>query len=140
MKKKLVSMVLMVAFIICVSGCSTQTQTGLAKNEAVKYTIYIGLNDKDTYSQKISTGEAEKKVNAIALKYVDGFTRFLGKGAYKDDKGAVTYENTLVYTFYSATDEQMKSIMEEVLKELNQNSVLIEKQKVGYEFYGGQKL
>lgn len=33
----------------------------------------------------------------------------------------------------------IECIMEEVLKELNQNSVLIEKQKVGHEFYGGQK-
>lgn len=132
-------MVLMAAFVICVSGCSIHPETYLAKREAIKYILYIGLNDKDTYSQKISAGEAEKKVSAIALKYVDGFTESSGKGAYKDDKGVVTYENSLIYTFNSATDEQMKSIMDEVLKELNQNSVLIEKQKVGSEFYGGQK-
>ncbi len=133
-------MVLIAVFVFCVSGCSTQAQSGLAKNEAVKYTLYIGLNDKDTYSQKISAGEAEKKVNDIALKYVDGFTQYWAKGAYMDDKKRITYENTLIYTFYSATDEQMKSIMDEVLKELNQNSVLIEKQIMGYEFYGGHKL
>lgn len=139
MNKRLVTMVLLVALVILVSGCSTQAQTGLAKNEAVKYTLFIGLNDKDIYSQKISAEEAEKKVSAIALKYVDGFTEYQGKGAYKDDKGVVTHENSLIYTFYFANDKQMKSIMDEVLKELNQNSILIEKQKVGSEFYGGQK-
>lgn len=139
MKNRLLSMVLMAALVICVSGCSPQTERPLAKSEAVKYTLYIGLNDKDTYTQKISTAEAEKKVNAIALKYVDGFTEYGGKGAYKDNNGVVTYENTLIYTFNSATEDQIKKIMEEVLKELNQNSVLLEKQKVGYEFYEGQK-
>ncbi|SFG13058.1 hypothetical protein SAMN05660649_00800 [Desulfotomaculum arcticum] len=138
MKKWFVLMILTVTLAICVSGCSTLTKKSFANNEAVQYTLYIGLNDKDTYQQKIPTGEAEKKVNAIALKYVDGFTEFSGKGVYKDDKGVVTYENNLIYIFNSATDEQMKSIMGEVLKELDQNAVLIEKQKVGYEFYGGK--
>lgn len=139
MKKRLVTRILLVALVVLISGCFAPIKTDLAKSEAVKYTLFIGLNDKDTYSQKISAGDAEKKVSAIALKYVDGFTVFWGKGAYKDDKGVVTYENTLIFTFYSATDEQVKRIMDEVLKDLNQNSVLIEKQKVGYEFYGGQK-
>jgi hypothetical protein len=139
MKKRLVAVLLMMALVVLLSGCSGPAGDGLAKNEAVKYTLYIGLNDKDTYAQKISDIEAEKKVSAIALKYVDDFTQYRGKGAYKDEKGEITQENTLIFTFYSATDQQMKGIMDEVLKELNQNTVLIEKQKVGHEFYGGQK-
>lgn len=139
MRVRLVKFLLTIMLIIMVSGCSGPAKNDLAKSEAVKYTLYIGLNDKDTYTQKISAAEAEKKVSAIALKYVDGYTQYWGKGAYKDEKGVVTQENTLIFTFYSATDEQMKGIMGEVLKELNQNSVLIEKQRVGYEFYGGQE-
>lgn len=139
MKIRLVTRLLLVILVILISGCSMPARKDLAQSEAVKYTLYIGLNDKDTYLQKISSGEAEKKVSAIALKYVDGFTQYWAKGAYKDEKGVVTQENTLIFTFYSATDEQMKGIMDEVLKELNQNTVLIEKQRVGYEFYGGQK-
>lgn len=114
-------------------------QKGLAGTEGVKYTVYIGLNDKDSYKQLISSEDAEKKVSAIALKHVDGFTVLSARGAYKDDKGVITDENSLVYEFTFAEDQQIKAIMDEVIKELNQNSVLVEKKKVNYEFYEGNK-
>jgi len=56
-----------------------------------------------------------------------------------DEKKTITRENSLIYIFYSATDEDVKSIMNEIIKELNQNSVLIEKEKIDYEFYEGVK-
>ncbi len=60
------------------------------------------------------------------------------KGAYKDDKGVTTYENSLVFSFDFAEEEQIKRIMDDVLKELNQNSILIERQTVSYSFYEGE--
>ncbi len=107
------------------------------QEEGVKYTMYIGLNDKNSYIQEISTEEAEQMVTQIALQYVDGFTQTTSKGAYKDEAGVVTYENSLVFSFYDATEEQMKNIMDDVLEDLNQNSVLIERENVNYEFYEG---
>ncbi|PKM76310.1 MAG: DUF3574 domain-containing protein [Firmicutes bacterium HGW-Firmicutes-15] len=137
MKKPHISIVLIIVLCFMLSGCVTQT--GLGQNEVLKYTMYIGLNDEDTYTQQISYEEAEKKVSDIALKYVDGFTARVAKGAYKDEKGVITHENSLVFEFYNATDQQMKAIMDEILRDLNQNSILIEKQKVNYEFYEGAK-
>lgn len=125
------------AFIICVTLAGCDFPVGSNKNETVKYTMYIGLNDKDTYTQLISYDEAEKKVSAIALKYVDGFTQLEAKGTYKDEKGVITHENSIVMVFSSVTDRQMKAIMDDVIKELNQNSVLLEKQTVDSEFYEG---
>lgn len=139
MKTRYMPIALLVVLIISISGCSTQTQSNLAQSEGIKYTLFIGLNDKDTYTQKVSNEEAEKKVAEIAMKYVDGFTQLQGKGAYKDEKGIVTNENTLILSFDFATEEQIKGIASEVLKELNQNSVLIEKQKINYEYYEGTK-
>jgi len=133
MKKYLVSSVLLI--LICLfSGCAMQSES-----QNVKYTIYIGLNDKNTYTQLVSYEEAEKKASDIALKYVDGFTAHAAKGAYKDEKGITTHENSLILEFYNTTDQQMKAIMDEILQELNQNSILMEKQKVNYEFYEGTK-
>lgn len=137
MKKRLITIFIVITLCFTLTSCTTQN--GLAKSEAVKYTMYIGLNDKDTYQQIIPYEEAEKKVSDIALNYVDGFTELSAKGVFMDEKGAITYENSLVFEFYSATDQQMKAIMDEVIKELNQNSILIEKQKVNYEFYKGAK-
>jgi hypothetical protein len=77
----------------CVAQPGTQTQTA----EEVKYTLYIGLNDKNTYTQLLSTEDAVNRVADIALKYVDGFTQLSGKGAYKDEKGIITHENCLIF-------------------------------------------
>jgi hypothetical protein len=104
----------------CVAQPGTQTQTA----EEVKYTLYIGLNDKNTYTQLLSTEDAVNRVADIALKYVDGFTQLSGKGAYKDEKGIITHENCLIFEFYDTNEEQIKAIMDEVLQELNQNSRL----------------
>jgi len=119
--------------ILCLfSGCVQQPEP-----QTIKYTMYIGLNDQDTYTQLISSEDAEKKVEGIALKYVDGFSSHTVKGAYKDEKGVITRENSLVLEFYNANDQQMQAIMDDILQELNQNSILLEKQKVDYEFYEG---
>lgn len=137
MRRKFIPVVLVVLVFFAFSGCAVQTET--QNNETIKYTMYIGLNDKDTYTQLIPYEEAEKKVSGIALKYVDGFTELSAKGTYKDEKGIITHENSLVFEFSSATDQQMKAVMNEVLKELNQNSILVEKQNVNREFYEGEK-
>ena len=137
MKKQLLLAVWVTVVCVSLSGCASQT--GARKGETLKYTMYIGLNDKNTYTQLLSYDEAEKKVSDIALRYVDGFTELTGKGTYKDEKGVTTHENNLVLEFDSATDQQMKEIMNEVLKELNQNSILLEKQTVKDEFYEGAK-
>ncbi|MDD3654388.1 MAG: DUF3574 domain-containing protein [Desulfotomaculaceae bacterium] len=126
-------------FLLCLtlSGCAAQP--GTPTGEDVRYTLYIGLNDKNTYTQLLSTEDAANKVTDIALKYADGFTQLSGKGAYKDEKGVITHENCLIFEFYGTNEEQVKAIMDEVLQELNQNSILIEKQTVNYEFYAGAK-
>lgn len=54
-----------------------------------------------------------------------------------DDEGIVTSENSLVYEVYAATEEQMEAIMKEILKELNQQSILLEKQTVKNIFFEG---
>ena len=113
---------------------------GLWSWSALKYTLYIGLNDKDTYQQEIPTETAEALVTEIALKYVDGFTMTRAKGVYTDELGVVTYENTLVCEFLYAGEEELTAIMDELLSVLNQNSILLERQEVDCQFYSGQRL
>ena len=110
-----------------------------SQNHLVKYTLYIGLNDQDSYEQLIGTEEAQAIVTEIILKNADGFTRLMGKGAYQDDYGAVTYENSLIYEFLYTSEEQITKIMDEVLVALNQHSILVEKQRVHGQFYSGVK-
>lgn len=102
------------------------------------YTLYIGTNDKDTYTQLIPTDQAIAMVNAICARYVDGYTSSLATGGWVDEKGRLTQEHTLVYTFHGVKQEQIQSIMDEVLKKLNQNTILVEYGTTKSMYYGGR--
>ena len=107
-------------------------------SENGKYVLYIGLNDKDTYDQIIPTKEAKDIVNEICVKYVDGYTVSEANGGWVDEKGNLTEEMTLVYSFSGAKEADIISIMDEVLAALNQNSILVEKQNMHYTYYSGK--
>lgn len=139
MKKRIAWLLISLIIVLASSGCAVQEKASLANQTDFKYTMYIGLNDKDTYKQVMSDDEAEKLMSEICLKYVDGYTFSKRQGAYKNEKGVVTKENSLVFEFYDASDEKIRSIMDEALVKLHQNSILIEKTKVNYQFYEGVK-
>lgn len=61
----------------------------------LKFTLYVGLNDKDSKKQEISTLEAYKIINKLLLNYTDGATIFEATGIYKHDDGTFTTEKTL---------------------------------------------
>ncbi len=109
------------------------------KNNKVenKYTLYIGLNDKDTYVQEITKEEAYDIVNNICLKYTKGYTLSEAQGGWTDETDTLTQENTLVYTFYGISKDTLMNIMDEVLLNLNQSSILVEEGKVYYTYYYG---
>lgn len=115
---------------------STVQNAGFLLEEAPEYTLYIGLNDKDTYCQLISVEEAREIVDAICIRYVDGYTVMEAKGAWVDEKNILTQENTLVYLFREVDEESLKEIMNEIIKALNQNTILLEKQTAAYIYYG----
>ena len=48
-----------------------------------KFTLYLGLNDKDTKRQEISTLEAYKVVSNLLAKDFGGGTIFEAQGIYK---------------------------------------------------------
>ena len=102
---------------------------------ADKYTLYIGTNDKDTYTQLIPTEEARKIVDQICAKHTDGYTAMDAQGSWVDETGTATKENSLVYSFYNISEEQITAIMDEVLTALNQNSILVERETVLSAYY-----
>lgn len=122
------------------SGCSASKNESLNGNMAktVKYTLHVGLNDKDTYKQKINDEKAMQTVTDITLKYTGGCTIYKCEGLYKDTKGKTTKENSLVIEIYGADSDEIKKIMDELLVSLNQESILVEKGDVTYEFYSGK--
>lgn len=105
----------------------------------VKYTMYVGLNDKDSNMQVFGHEEAKQAMFIIVKKYTGGATFQEAQGYWHDKETDNVYaENTLVCTFLDIEPEAVKSIMDEVLKIFNQSSILLETEEVRRVFYSGK--
>ncbi|MBR1737410.1 MAG: DUF3574 domain-containing protein [Firmicutes bacterium] len=112
---------------------------GQEADSSEKYTLYVGLNDKDAFEQKISTEEAMEKANEICAKHASGYTQYNAKGGWTNDDGVMEHENTLIYLIYDISEDDLKAMSDELLKELNQSSILIEKEATSHIYYYGSE-
>ena len=95
-----------------------------------KFTLYLGLNDKDKKTQLISTIEAYKICNNILLTYTDGATIFEANGIYKHDDGTFTIEKTLRIELLFITDDIVNKIVTDLKKAFNQEAIAVQKEVV----------
>ena len=94
-----------------------------------RYTLYLGLNDKDTKTQKISTIEAFKIVSDLIARRFDGGTVFDARGIYKHDNGDIIIENTLrieILEFENSIFEDVKNVVKMLKDVFNQESVAVQ--------------
>ena len=106
-------------------------------HKTTQYVMYVGLNDKDTYQQIISTEEAKKIIDDICFSYLDGYTIQDAAGSWIDENENATREQTIVCYFNDADKNTVYKIADEVIDRLNQNTVLIEQDEIDIDFYGG---
>lgn len=96
-----------------------------------KYTLYVGLNDKDTKTQKVATLEAYKIIENLLLGLnVEGATIFEAKGLYKHESGEYVIENTLRIELLFVDKATVKALVESIKAILNQESVAVQFEKV----------
>lgn len=95
-----------------------------------KYILYVGLNDKDTKTQKIDTLSAYNLTNNILLNYVEGATVTQSKGIYKHNNGNVVIENTLIIELLFTDNDTVNKIANDLKKALNQESIAIQKYNI----------
>ena len=95
-----------------------------------KFTLFCGLNDKDTKMQEISTLDAYKMVQNIALDMFDGATISEADGIYKHDDGSFTVEKTLRIELLFAEYEKVKVFCERLKTALNQESIAVQKEMI----------
>ena len=107
--------------------------------EKTKYTLYVGTNDKDTYKNEIPVETCVTKVTEICTKYTDGCTIYKAAGYWKDEKSAITKEETIVCILEDVKKETVYTICDEIIVVLNQNSILIETDNVVSTFYKSTK-
>lgn len=100
-----------------------------------KVLLTVGLNDKDSKMQQISTLEAYKVLQNLLCNMFGGGTIFEAKGIYTHDDGTRVIENTLrceVYDFCgdSAFESKIIEFCQTTKKILNQESVAVEREIV----------
>lgn len=91
-----------------------------------KFTLYLGLNDKDTKLQKISTIEAYKICNNILLNYTEGATIFEANGIYKHNNGEIVIEKTLRIELLFIDEKIVTAIVNDLKKAFNQESIIVQ--------------
>jgi hypothetical protein len=95
-----------------------------------KFTLYLGLNDKDTKTQKIATLEAYKIVTNLLAADFGGGTIYEAQGIYKHDDGTVVTETTLRIEILFATRAQVLDLIATLKKLFNQESVALQTENV----------
>lgn len=91
-----------------------------------KFTLYLGLNDKNTKHQEIDTLTAYKLAVGIvgdcSIQEITGF--------YTHQNGSPVIEKSLKIEVFGKTESELKSIAEQLKLVFNQESVIIQKQVV----------
>lgn len=95
-----------------------------------KFTLYLGLNDKDTKTQQISTLEAYKIVTNILANDFDGGTIFEAQGIYKHEDGTVVIETTLRIEILFAELPAIKNLVTTLKKVFNQESIAVQEEVI----------
>lgn len=101
------------------------------ENKIVKYSLYLGLNDKDTKTQKIDTLEAYKMLCNLLKSYnVEGFTVYNAHGFYVHDDGTYTVENTLKVELMFIDEITIDNIIKQLKIIFNQESIIKQVEEV----------
>lgn len=95
-----------------------------------KWTLYLGLNDKDTKVQKIATVEAYKVAMNILSQFVEGATIFEANGMYTHENGTMTIEKTLRIELLFTDEETVKKIVAMLKTVFNQESIAVQKEVI----------
>lgn len=89
-----------------------------------KITLYVGLNDKDTKTQKIDTVEAVKIVSNLIYTMMDGGTIYNATGIYKHENGDIVIENTLRIELIECDEKSLGRLIETLKSVLNQETII----------------
>lgn len=95
-----------------------------------KVTLFVGLTDKDTHFREIETVTAYKVVTRLVAETVGGGTVSTADGIYTHDDGTVVIEKSFRIEILDADESAVSALVADLKKLLNQESVLVQREKV----------
>jgi PII-like signaling protein len=104
----------------------------------LKYTIIVGLNDKDTKKQEISTESAYQIIfKTLQSNGIEGATLTEVKGFYTHNNGDIVIENSIKIELLFIERATATATAKELRKILNQESVVLEVAELDSELIEG---
>lgn len=91
-----------------------------------KHILTIGLNDKDTYTQKYDIITAYKLIENILKPRTNGYTMYETNGGYMHDNGTFISEKSIRVELMFISEIQVRIIANEIKTQLNQESIAYE--------------
>ncbi len=95
------------------------------------YSVIVGLNDKDTNSQKFEMEKYVRLIEFYCQTYGISFSVQRTNGGYVYANGRYTRENSLTVLLIDSTKEQADAMGAELCALFNQETVLITHEKIG---------
>lgn len=104
-------------------------------DKGLKYKVYIGLKDKCKKRQIINTNKACTVVNQACNKYLSAFTLLNAIGDCNNEFYKLNLENTLIIETINPEIDKLNLLVDFLISELNQDSILVEVEEIKYKFY-----
>ena len=91
----------------------------------------MGLNDRDTKTQKINEIEAYKvTTNILTSLKIEGATIFSAHGFYTHQDGTLTIENTLRIELLFVDKTKVLTVIEKLKETFNQESIALQEENI----------
>ena len=101
--------------------------------KGIKYEIFIGLKDKDTYDEIFSVNSFVEILSEICEKRQISFTLLTQFGGYTHNKGYTT-ETSLRVVIIGIHEDELTLLGEKLKKIINTDTILITKTEIEYSF------
>lgn len=99
----------------------------------IKYEIYVGLKDKDTYKEIFDPDIFASVLSKKCHKKQIGFSLTTQLGGYTHNKGYVT-ETSLRVTLVGVNEDEVKELGDYLKELINTDTILITKEECEYIF------
>lgn len=90
-----------------------------------RYTIYVGLNDKEEKKQKQQTEKILRLVKHCCKSYGTAFSSYILDGGYIHDNGDFVLEKSICIAFINPDEMVVDEIAKDLCAFLNQESVMV---------------
>lgn len=96
-----------------------------AKQLKNRYTIMVGLNDKDDNVQKFQTARIVELVTKCCKGYDLAFSCYVQTGGYKPFQGGYITEKSIAVVLIDPSEEMVNELGKDLCAFLNQESVMV---------------